>query len=133
MRDVPLAEGQAFHVSDRVLLVHDRETILGTCRAFGVTDGGDQIAYLMTFSGKVNRKDRTGSVTLAMSPTDALELAGELLRGLELLVATEGDRAEQGDDLAQLVDDLRSHGETPATRLPRLEPADAIVLDDEQS
>ena len=94
-RRVEVNPGELFAVSDRVILVDKYESVLGMMSKLGTVEN-DRLAYLLTFEGKLNNKPRTGSVTVAMSPADVNELIGDLLNGLELLVAARDEPDESG-------------------------------------
>lgn len=89
-RRVELEPGQMFMVADRTILVTSRESVLAAGSKLGTSDS-DQIAYFFTFTGRVNNTDDTESVTVALSPQDANELVGDILAGLDVLLAAQRD------------------------------------------
>jgi hypothetical protein len=84
-RKIEMANGEFFAVSDKVILVSKYESVLGMVSKLGTTDN-DRVAYMLTFEGKLNNKDRTSSVTVALDPAAASDLVGDILNGLEMLV-----------------------------------------------
>lgn len=83
MPRIEINPGEFFMVADGMVLVDEYESVLGDVSKLGSADG--RIAYLFTFSGKVNNRDERTTVTLAMPVQDAFKLAGQILDGLELL------------------------------------------------
>lgn len=90
-----LNPGEFFLVADRMILVHEYESILANISKIGVP--GDRLAYLLTFSGKLNNLDLEESVTVALPPEDAWELVGQILNGLELLSSAVKESKEKKD------------------------------------
>lgn len=84
MRRVEVNLGERFAVSDKVILVREYESILALASKLDTTKG-DQIAYMFTFTGKLNNQERYADCTVLMSPEDAFQLAGNILDGLSLL------------------------------------------------
>ena len=82
-RRVEVNPGEVFMIADRTILVDERESVLGDVAKIGAPE--HRLAYLFTFTGRVNNTDETDSVTVAMSPLDAHELMSDILTGLELL------------------------------------------------
>lgn len=84
-RRIEVNPGEWFAVSDRVLLAHEYESVLALVSKIGTTDN-DRIAYMFTWTGKLNNQDKKDSVTVMMSPEDAFHLAEQILDGVELLI-----------------------------------------------
>lgn len=84
MKKIEINGVDTFAVSDKVILVREYETVIGWVSALGDTANND-LAYMFTFQGKLNNKDRSGDVTVLMSPEDAFQFATTILDGLELL------------------------------------------------
>jgi hypothetical protein len=91
-RRIEFGPGEVFMVADRTILVDERESVLAELSKIGVSDD-QQVGYLFTFTGRVNNTDEVSSVTVAMSPQDALALTEDILNGLELL--SKAQRGEQ--------------------------------------
>lgn len=91
-RQIEMNPGEMFMVADRTLLVDEYESVLAMVSKIGTTDN-DRVAYFFTFTGRVNNTTETEAVTVAMSPEDANDLLGDILNGLELLVAAQKDGA----------------------------------------
>lgn len=90
-RRIEVNPGEWFAVSDRVILVHEHESILGAVSKIGTTDN-DRLAYMFTYTGKLNNQNKKDSVTVMMSPEDAFALAEQILDGIELLVDAKDGR-----------------------------------------
>lgn len=80
---IELNPGELFLIADRTILVDEYESILGDVSKIGNSDS--RVAYLFTFTGKVNNRDERDQVTVAMDLKAAWELVGDLLHGFELL------------------------------------------------
>jgi len=83
-RKVEMNEGEYFAVSDKVILVSKYESVIGMLGKLG-TDDNDRLAYMFTFEGKLNNKNRSDSVTVAMDIESASHLLDDILNGLEML------------------------------------------------
>ena len=82
-KHIELSPGEVFMVADRTILVREYESVLAN---LSLIDGSnEQTAYLMTFTGRVNKTQDEDSVTISMSPEDTYVLVSDLLNGLELL------------------------------------------------
>lgn len=83
-RRVEMNPGELFMVADRSILVEEYESVLGDVAKIG----GDQsrVAYLLTFTGRINNSDEVDSVTVILPPEDAFALAGNIIDGIGLLV-----------------------------------------------
>lgn len=84
MKRVEVNPGEWFAVSNRVILVDERESILGMLGKIGTVEN-DRVGYLFTFVGRRNNTGTHDTVTVALSPEDAFELASDILDGLRLL------------------------------------------------
>jgi hypothetical protein len=82
---IEINPGEWFLVADKTILVREYESVLGAVSKIGTRDN-DRIAYLFTFTGKVNNEAKINSVTVAMSPEDAFALASRILDGLQSLL-----------------------------------------------
>ncbi len=82
-RRVELNPGEPFLVADRMILVDEWESILGDVSKIGSAES--RVAYLFTFTGKVNNRDERDQVTVALDVESAWSLVGQILHGLELL------------------------------------------------
>ena len=92
-RRIEVNEGEWFAVSDRVILAHEFESVLSFVGKIGTTDN-DRLAYMFTWTGKLNNQDKKDSVTVLMPPEDAFALAEQILNGIELLI--DADDAQEG-------------------------------------
>lgn len=88
-RRVEVNPGELFLVGDPTILVREWETIIGDVEKIG--GPGPDLAYLLTFTGRRNNSDEVVSFTAAISPEDAFALAGQILDGIELLLAANRD------------------------------------------
>lgn len=84
MKKIAINENEMFALSDKVILVREHESVIGWVSALGKTES-DDLAYMFTFTGKLNNKDRQADVTVLMSIEDAFNLATTILDGVELL------------------------------------------------
>lgn len=90
-RRVEINPGEWFAVSDRVILAKEFESVLGFVGKIGTTEN-DRLAYMFTWTGKLNNQEKNDSVTVMMPPEDAFALAEQIIHGIGILVdAQEGN------------------------------------------
>ena len=92
MKRIEINSGEIIGIADRTILVDEHESVLGD--VFKIGSPQHDMAYLITFSGRVNNTQERESVTVALTVPQAHELMGHILDGLEMLVAlndVEGD------------------------------------------
>lgn len=81
---VEVNPGELFMVADRSILVQEYESVLGDVAKIGASES--RVAYLLTFTGRINNSDEPASVTVILPPEDAFALAGNIIDGIGLLV-----------------------------------------------
>lgn len=90
-RRIEVNPGEWFAVSDKVILVRETESVLANTAKLGTSDN-HQIAYMFTYSGKLNNQDAKADVTVMMSPEDAFAHASQILEGIDFLLKENGGR-----------------------------------------
>lgn len=95
-RRVEVNTGEWFLVADPMILVREYESVLGFIGKIGTNDN-DRIAYMFSFTGKLNNEARTKTVTVAMSPEDAFNLCTHILNGMDMLLEAQRRAEEDGE------------------------------------
>lgn len=81
--------GEMLFVADKVILVEEYESVLGAMSKIGVTKDPEP-GYLFTFTGRLNRTEERGSVTVAMPLREAFELASNVVKWVEEFAVANG-------------------------------------------
>lgn len=82
---VPMPNGHVFPMSDRIILV--RSTASQLINGFILGVEGQQPAFHLTFEGKLSNQYKNDSVTVAISPDDAMTLINTIETQLAELLA----------------------------------------------
>lgn len=78
---IPMPDGEIFIVSDRLMLVHEIETI--ATAGFLLGREGKELAIHLTARGRINHSTEQSDITLAFSPEGTVGLIEALLHSLE--------------------------------------------------
>lgn len=76
--------GEFFMVDPESLHVKEYETVFALTGKIG-SDRDPQLAYMMSFTGRINNTDRERVYTIMMSPQDAFNMLGTMLEQFEWL------------------------------------------------
>ena len=83
-RKIEVNPGEYFLVDPRAIHVKEYEAVFSATSKIGTT-ANDQLAYMITFTGRINNSDEVTTYTVIMSPKDAWELIGMALDQFEWL------------------------------------------------
>lgn len=81
---IEINPGEWFLINPRSIHVTEYESVFAMTSKIGTTEN-DQLAYLITFTGRVNNSKREETHTMIMSPQDAMRLLDTLLDQFEWL------------------------------------------------
>jgi len=95
-RQIEIHPGQMFAASDKMILVRKYESFIGMSGILGAEL--DQACVMRTYQGKLNKKNRSGDVTLLMSVEDAFREACEVIEMVEKILARNGDGSEENEE-----------------------------------
>lgn len=90
-RRIEVNPGELFLVDPRAIHVDKYEAVFAATSKIG-TDKNDQLAYMMTFTGRINNTDETTTYTVIMSPQDGWKLIGMALDQFDWLQKQLGER-----------------------------------------